>query len=45
MAKPERDATKEAVGWLSLAFVMVLFPTLFFLCVYFPIWAGFTPRW
>ena len=34
------DATKEARGWLSLVLLMVLFPLLFFLCVFFPIWLG-----
>lgn len=45
MAKPQRDMTREGAGWLSLVFMMVLFPALFFLCVYFPIWVGLTPRW
>jgi hypothetical protein len=45
VAKPQRDMTKEALGWISLAICMVLFPALFFLCVYFPIWTGLTPRW
>lgn len=45
MAKVERDFRKEAAGWVSLAAVMVLFPALFFLCVFFPIWIGITPQW
>lgn len=45
MAKPQRDLGKEAIGWLSMVFLMFLFPTLFFLCVYFPIWVGWTSRW
>lgn len=44
-AKVERDLKKEAIGWVSMALVMVMFPALFFLCVYFPIWVGMTPRW
>ena len=36
----ERDLGQEAVGWLSLIAILFLFPTLFFLCVFFPIWLG-----
>jgi len=39
------DQRREAVGWLSMIAVMFLFPALFFLCVFFPIWIGLTPRW
>ena len=28
----------EGAGWLQLLFIMILFPVLFFLCVFFPIW-------
>ncbi len=42
---PQRDLGREAAGWISIAVVMVLFPVLFFLCVFFPIWVGLTPRW
>jgi len=35
-----RDLSKEATGWLSLIFIMFLFPALFFFCVFFPIWMG-----
>jgi hypothetical protein len=45
MAEPQRDIRKEATGWVGLAVVMVAFPALFFLCVFFPIWVGLTPRW
>jgi hypothetical protein len=47
MAKntPTRDMNKEAIGWLSMIGVMFLFPILFYLCVFFPIWVGLTPRW
>lgn len=38
MASNKRD--REGAGWLSLALFMLLFPLLFFLCVYFPIWIG-----
>ncbi len=42
MAKVEvtRDQRKEAIGWLSIAAIMVLFPVLFFVCVWIPIWLG-----
>lgn len=43
--KPERDAKREASGWISIAAIMLLFPALFFLCVYLPIWLGYTTRW
>jgi hypothetical protein len=43
--KPQRDVSKEARGWFTLMFMMVLFPVLFFLCVFSPIWLGFTSRW
>jgi hypothetical protein len=45
MAEPQRDIQKEATGWIGLAVVMIAFPALFFLCVFFPIWVGLTPRW
>jgi hypothetical protein len=45
VAKPQRSMAKEATGWVSMIFVMFLFPTLFFLCVFFPIWMGWAPRW
>lgn len=44
MKKPTRDMQKESIGWLQLAVMILLFPALFFLCVYFPIWVGLTPR-
>ncbi len=34
----EANRALEASGWLQLLFIMVLFPVLFFLCVFFPIW-------
>ena len=33
----EKDA-RESTGWFTLAFMMVLFPVLFFLCVWAPMW-------
>ena len=42
--KPVRDMHKEHLGWLTIAGIILLFPILFFLCVYFPIWIGWTPR-
>ncbi len=40
---PQRDMNKEAIGWLSM--IVIMFPALFYLCVFFPIWVGWTPRW
>jgi hypothetical protein len=45
MKRVERDSAREVKGWVSIAFMMLLFPALFFLCVFFPIWVGLTPRW
>ena len=45
MATTERDMGKEAAGWVSIALIMLAFPVLFFLCVFFPIWIGMTPEW
>ena len=41
----QQNLQKEAKGWLSMAFMLVLYPTLFYLCVFFPIWVGWTRRW
>ena len=41
----KRDPRKETTGWMSMALILFLFPTLFYLCVFFPIWVGWTPRW
>ncbi|NRA64373.1 MAG: hypothetical protein HRU19_07805 [Pseudobacteriovorax sp.] len=36
--------SRESRGWYTLAFMMVLFPVLFFLCVWAPMWfADTTP--
>ncbi len=45
MAKIARDMRKEAIGWISIMVVMLVFPALFFLCVYIPLWLGWAPRW
>lgn len=45
MAKVAREMAKESVGWIGIVVVMVAFPTLFFLCAFFPIWMGWAPRW
>lgn len=34
----EKNRSLEAAGWWQLLFIMILFPILFFLCVFFPIW-------
>ena len=44
-ATPERDMHREAQGWISIAVIMLVFPALFFLCVFVPIWLGITTRW
>lgn|GEM_PF-1789899 len=36
----KRDLGKEAVGWISIAAIMIAFPILFFVCVWIPIWLG-----
>jgi hypothetical protein len=45
MSVSKADAKKQGIGWLFIAAVMLMFPALFFLCVFFPIWIGMTPRW
>jgi hypothetical protein len=42
---PRRDLEKEGKGWLLMIVIMFMFPALFYLCVFFPIWVGLTPRW
>ena len=42
--KPKRDMRKEAIGWIQLAGLILFFPALFFFCVFFPIWMGWTTR-
>ena len=39
-----RDPRRESIGWLQMILIMLMFPVLFFLCVFFPIWIGLTPR-
>jgi hypothetical protein len=34
--------SREAKGWATLALMMVLFPILFFICVWLPMWFGDT---
>ncbi len=38
----QEQSARERLGWLSLVAIAVAFPTLFFLCVWFPIWMGWT---
>ena len=33
---------RESKGWLTLTFMMILFPILFFVAVWLPMWFGFT---
>jgi len=37
----EKNA-RESLGWLTLAFMMLMFPVLFFVSVWLPMWFGFT---
>ena len=43
-AKAVRDPEKEHKGWIQIILIMLAFPALFFLCVFFPIWVGMTER-
>ena len=45
ISKVKRDMKGESWGWLGLIAIMFLFPIVFFLCVFVPIWVGYTPRW
>jgi len=44
-APTPEDLKLEAGGWMTMIAILFLFPALFFLCVFFPIWVGWTPRW
>lgn len=35
------DQKDHPVAWLGMAALILVFPLLFFLCVYLPIWLGF----
>jgi hypothetical protein len=37
------EMKKQNEGWWSMVFFLILFPVVFFLCVFFPIWMGWTP--
>lgn len=37
-SKDLEQRQREQKGWLTLVFMMFLFPILFFLCVWIPIW-------
>ena len=43
-AVQNRDLGREGAGWIYLSAIMFLFPILFFACVFFPIWVGWTQR-
>ncbi|MCY4380590.1 MAG: hypothetical protein OXC40_03355 [Proteobacteria bacterium] len=38
------ELKKQQQGWLAILFFLFFFPIMFFLCVYFPIWVGWIPR-
>ncbi len=39
MAEKDLETQKlESTGWMTLMLCMFLFPVLFFLCVFIPIW-------
>ncbi len=37
-SQEQNNKALEAAGWLQLLAIMILFPILFFLCAFFPIW-------
>ncbi|NRA44032.1 MAG: hypothetical protein HRU09_03640 [Oligoflexales bacterium] len=39
-----RDLAKENAGWLQICGIIILFPILFFACVWFPMWMGWAQR-
>lgn len=43
-AEALRNPALEGRGWLQIAMIILLFPALFFLCVFFPIWMGWATR-
>jgi hypothetical protein len=44
LVRPERHMAKEGWGWIQITVIMLTFPALFFLCVFFPIWMGWAAR-
>jgi hypothetical protein len=46
MDKPmtKEEATLECTGWLTLAGVIIMFPVLFYVCVFLPMWLGWATR-
>lgn len=39
-----RDMAREGLGWMKISLIILMFPALFFLCVFFPIWVGWATR-
>lgn len=42
MSKSQRSFRKENLGWLQVVSFVIIYPVLFFFCVFFPIWMGWT---
>jgi nitrogen fixation protein FixH len=40
----QRDEKKEFFGWIYLTLIMLLFPVLFFICVFLPMMVGWVER-
>ena len=34
------ELKRQKIGWMSMIFFLLLFPILFFGCVFFPMWVG-----
>ncbi|MDD9951358.1 MAG: hypothetical protein OXT67_07305 [Zetaproteobacteria bacterium] len=43
-AEQLRTPGQEQVGWLQICGIILLFPALFFLCVFLPMWVGWAER-
>ena len=39
----KEEMKEQEKGWWSLILFLFLFPVTFFICVFFPIWMGWTP--
>jgi hypothetical protein len=38
-------ARREAIGWTTITVFIFLFPILFFLCAFLPMWLDWAARW
>ena len=44
-SRSKEENKAEVIGWMSMVFFLVLFPVLFFVCVWFPKMIGQWDGW